>query len=141
MRGGKRPRSGRPKGSPNKATAQLQAVIAASGRTPLEIMLESARWAYAQATQLSERLVEAEATLDTAELFSQMLRLRQSAVEWAHFAAPYVHPRLAAVAHRHAHEDGSPVKPIVNVYIDGVPQGDHRGSLSEPDDDIPDRRH
>jgi len=37
---------GRKKGTPNKATTERQAQVAATGKTPLEIMLENARWAY-----------------------------------------------------------------------------------------------
>jgi len=117
----KRPRSGRPKGSPNKASAELQAAIAASGKTPLEIMLENARWAYAKARELTERLADAEPSLATSELFNQMLRFREFACEWAHMAAPYVHPRLAAVAHRHTNPDGTPIAPTVNIIIEGDP--------------------
>ena len=61
--------------------------------------------------------------------------------EWAHLAAPYVHPRLAAVAHRHTNADGRPAKPIVNVYIHGNPRPEGAGPLSDPGDDIPDRRY
>jgi phage terminase large subunit len=42
-RGGKRPGAGRPKGSPNKASAAKAAEIAASGLTPLEYMLQVLR--------------------------------------------------------------------------------------------------
>jgi hypothetical protein len=70
-----------------------------------------------------------------------MIRLRELAVEWAHLAAPYVHPRLAAVAHRHALEDGGPVQPIVRVYIHGNPQVESAGLMRDPGDNIPDRRH
>ena len=130
--------STRRKGTREAFQAIKDAGFAASGRTPLEIMLESARWAYAQATQLTEQLAEADPSLNTAELLREITRFRGLAVAWANCAAAYCHPRLAAVAHRHAHEDGSPVKPIVNVYIDGVPQGDHRGPLGEPGDNIAD---
>jgi hypothetical protein len=54
---------GRGKGTPNKATAERQAAIAASGKTPLEIMLENTRWAYAEAIQLTERLADAVITV------------------------------------------------------------------------------
>jgi hypothetical protein len=140
MRGGKRPRSGRPKGSPNKATAERQAAIAASGWTPLDIILENARWAHAQATQLSEQLAKAEPS-QSAELFREIIRFRGLAVEWARFAAPYCHPRLAPVAHRHTNANGRPAQPVVNVYIHGNPRPEGAGLLSEPGDNIPDRRH
>lgn len=72
MRGGKRPGAGRPPGAVNKATAQRQAEIAASGVTPLEYMLAIMR---DEAADEAKRLDAAKA------------------------AAPYVHPRLAAVEH------------------------------------------
>src|ERR1700730_16213205 len=146
MRGGKRPRSGRPKGSPNKATAERQSAVAASVIPPLAIMvenarwIENARWAHAEA-KLTERLLEAEPPLDRVELFNQMLRLRQAAVEWARMAAPYVHPRLAAVAHRYTNPHGRPAQPIVNVSIHGNPRPEGARLLREPGDNIPDRRH
>ena len=104
-------------------------------------MLESARWAHAQANQLTEELAQAEPSLDTVGLFTQMLRLREAAVAWAHMAAPYVHPRLAAVAHRYTNPDGRPAQPIVNVFIHGNPRPEGAGPLSEPGDNIPDRRY
>lgn len=63
---------GRAKGTPNKASAEREAEIAASGLTPLDYMLG-------------------------------ILRDENAAVErrddMAKAAAPYVHPRLAAVEH------------------------------------------
>jgi hypothetical protein len=139
MRGGKRPRSGRPKGSPNKATAERQAAVSASGITPLAIMVENARWAYAEAARLTERLVGSEPSLDTLDLLREIIRFRGLAVEWAHMAAPYVHPRLAAVAHRHTNLDGSPVRPVVNVIIHGVAPETPRFAETVPS--ISDKRH
>jgi hypothetical protein len=63
---------GRSKGTPNKATAEKAAEVAASGLSPLDFML---------------RLMRDE---------EQPLNLRADA---AKNAAPYVHPRLAAVEH------------------------------------------
>jgi hypothetical protein len=135
---------GRRKGTPNRATSERQAAVAASGITPLAIMMESARWAHAQATQLTEELAEAEPSLETEELFTRMMRLRHAAVAWAHCAAPYVHPRLAAIAHKLANSDGSPVRPTVNVYIDGEPLRDNepeRLALAETGPSSSDKRH
>jgi hypothetical protein len=70
--GGARPGAGRPKGVPNRATAKREAEIAASGLTPLDYMLSLLR----------------DETLDTETRF-----------EAAKGAAPFVHPRLAAVEH------------------------------------------
>lgn len=78
---GKPKTGGRQKGAANKATAQRQAEVAASGLTPLDYMLAILR---DEALDESKRLDAAKA------------------------AAPYVHPRLAAVEHSgtltHNHE-------------------------------------
>lgn len=68
QRGGARPGAGRPKGAPNKATAEREQQIAASGLTPLDYMLSILR----------------NEENDEAKRF-----------EAAKAAAPYVHPRLA----------------------------------------------
>jgi len=69
-RGGKRDNAGRKKGVPNKASAERQAEIAASGITPLEYML----------TVLRDETKPIETRMDAAKA-----------------AAPFVHPKLAAV--------------------------------------------
>jgi hypothetical protein len=68
-----------------------------------------------------------------------MMHFRQLAVEWAHMAAPYVHPRLAAVAHRYTNPDGSPVGPRVNVIIHGAAPETPRFAETVPS--ISDKRH
>ena len=69
---------GRRKGTPNKATAVRQAEISASGTTPLDFMLEVMR---DDQNDLATRL--------------------DAAVK----AAPYVHPKLAAIDHSHQGPD------------------------------------
>ena len=70
--GGKRPGAGRPKGSKDKITKKREAAISSSGLTPLQYLLSIIR--------------------DTTQ--------EQSArVDAAKAAAPYVHPRLAAIEH------------------------------------------
>lgn len=86
--GGKREGAGRKKGVPNKANAERQAEIAASGLTPLDYMLGILR--------------------DT----NQTAENRAWAAEKA---APYVHPKLAAIAHTGA--NGGDIK--INVTIGG----------------------
>ncbi len=78
-RGGSRAGAGRKAGAPNKATAERQAEVAASGLTPLEYMLQIMRD--------EERLPDVR--LDAAKA-----------------AAPYVHPKLAAVEMNHSGEVG-----------------------------------
>ena len=74
---------GRKKGTPNKATAQVAADIAATGETPLEFMLKRMR----------------------DEAADPMLRF-----EAAKAAAPYVHPKLAAI--EHTGKDGGPIETV-----------------------------
>lgn len=88
--GGKREGAGRPKGKPNKANFARQAKIAAEGITPLDYMLEVLR---AEDKTHAERMDAAKA------------------------AAPYVHPKLAAVEH----------SGLVNVV-------NHEAALDELDD-------
>jgi hypothetical protein len=45
---------GRKKGTPNKATAAMAAAVAATGKAPLEVMIENMRHFYAAATSTSE---------------------------------------------------------------------------------------
>lgn len=80
-RGGARPGSGRKKGSPNKKTAALVAAVEASGITPLDYMLDLMR----DGSQPPDIRFEA-----------------------AKAAAPYVHPKLAAV--EHTGKDGEPIE-------------------------------
>jgi hypothetical protein len=70
MRGGKRARAGRPPGTLNKKTAELVAVVEATGETPLDYMLRVMR----DTSQPHERRDEMAAK-----------------------AAPYVHARLSNI--------------------------------------------
>lgn len=79
--GGKRPGAGRPKGVPNKATKERQARIAEGGETPLDYMIRVMR----------------DPTAD-----------KERRDKMAAAAAPYVHPRLAAV--EHTGKDGGPIE-------------------------------
>jgi hypothetical protein len=108
-------RGGRKKGTPNKATtaAAIQAEIAASGELPLDFMLRVMRD-------------------ETAE------PARRAAMAKA--AAPYVHARLAAVAHRHTNADGSPFGPtIINQYIEQ--RRPEAPAPAETGSGVSDRRH
>lgn len=79
-RGGKREGAGRKEGVPNKASAAREAEVKASGLTPLDYMLTMLRDENAPP---ADRMWAAEK------------------------AAPYVHPKLAAI--EHTGKDGSPV--------------------------------
>ncbi len=80
IKGGQRPGAGRKKGVPNKRTAAVQKAVAKSGLTPLGYMIARLR--------------------DEKE----DPKVRR---EMAQAAAPYVHPRLSAVAH--SGPDGGPI--------------------------------
>lgn len=71
-RGGARTGAGRRTGAPNKASAAKAAEVAASGLTPLDYMLNTMR----------DEGKPADVRLDAAKS-----------------AAPYVHPKLAAIEH------------------------------------------
>lgn len=88
MRGGKRQGAGRKKGSRNKASAAREAAVAASGLTPLDLMLSLMR--------------------DE----TQPLAVR---IEIARAAAPYVHPRFAAI--EHAGKSGRPIEHVIRAVI------------------------
>lgn len=93
-------RGGRQKGVPNKKSAALQAKVAETGMTPLDVMLDNMRFAYGEAGELLNNLLKVRvATGEDIDEFKSMVRFRQIAQECAKDAAPYLHPRLAAVEH------------------------------------------
>jgi hypothetical protein len=100
-RGGRRPGSGRPKGSATKKTREIADRAAEEGVTPLEFMLNVMR-------------SEPPPDLEGNALVAAMgLRF-----EAAKAAAPYMHPRLAAVEHTGADgKDLIPSAPIINVTV------------------------
>ena len=81
MRGGKRSGAGRRKGAPNKATAARQATISASGEAPLDYMIRIMR--------------DESAPVERRD-------------EMAKAAAPYVHPKLAAIEYAGTLSDKPP---------------------------------
>jgi hypothetical protein len=87
-RGGRRPNSGRKPGSATKRTREIADRAAAAGVTPLEVMLEA--------------MNKCRAAGDI-----------EKAAGFAKDAAPYMHPRLAAVEHSGA--DGGPFEAKVDV--------------------------
>ena len=87
-RGGARPNAGRKKNAPNKASALREARIAASGVTPLDVMIMDMRFHY-------DLYQEALAKQDIATAKVELKEARDAAKD----AAPYTHPRLAAIEH------------------------------------------
>lgn len=100
MRGGRRPGSGRPKGSKDgtgsraariELTKQIAARAATEGVMPLEVMLSAMREAWAADE-------------------------RDKAVSYAEKAAPYLHAKLANVQH-----SGDADNPLAVAVMTGVP--------------------
>src|SRR6516165_2840751 len=81
---------GRRKGTPNRKTAEMRAEMVATGEMPLAYMMRIMR---DPTTEPHRRDAMAKA------------------------AAPYVHPTLAAVAHKHLDAKGRPIAPTVIVTI------------------------
>lgn len=98
QRGGKRPGAGRKKGAVTKRTQEITAAALAEGLTPLDYLLKVMR---------NEKEDEAR-RLDAAKA-----------------AAPYVHPRLAAVEH-----SGNAEKPLTMQVVTGVPREEYEQPLS-----------
>ena len=112
-RGGARPNAGRKPGSLTTKTREVAERVMATGKTPLEIMIENMH-------HFQQVALDAEATLEglTAEEFAGQVAadatpedqfkfllatvkktagLRQMAQDAARDAAPYVHPKLNSV--------------------------------------------
>lgn len=100
-RGGARLGAGRKRGSATKRTREIADKAAENGITPLEFMLDVMRKPYPE---------DADATVKASY---DAMRF-----EAAKAAAPYVHPRLAAV--EHTGKDGGPVQVerIERVVVD-----------------------
>ena len=98
---------GRQAGTPNKASAARQAEVAASGVTPLEVMLANMRFHHRHAEELLELLSAAEGPEAKIQILGEASRHRQMAQACAKDAANYVHPKLASVQH-----GGDPDNPL-----------------------------
>lgn len=100
--GGKRDGAGRRKGSAHVKTRKVADRLASDdGATPLDVMVGAMRIMWAKA----------EALKDKPEREAERLDYAVQASELASKAAPYIHPRLAAVEHL-----GNEAKPLqVNI--------------------------
>jgi hypothetical protein len=92
--GGSRPGAGRPKGATTRRTQEI-AAKEFEKVTPLEVMLANMRFAHERAEEVAKVVAGGSADPDTLK---ELLRLRQMAQDCAKDAAPYMHPRLNAVA-------------------------------------------
>lgn len=89
-RGGNRPGSGRKRGVPNKASAERQRRVAATGLTPLDYMLKVMRDEKAESSRRDDM---------------------------AKAAAPYVHPKLASM--QHTGRNGGPIQTVDLTKLSG----------------------
>lgn len=96
-RGGRRTGAGRKPGSATKKTREIADKAAAEGVTPLEYMLQVMR----RPTDHEDPKVA--------------IAREAMAFEAAKAAAPYMHPRLAAV--EHTGEDGGPLRHAIEMHI------------------------
>lgn len=95
--GGARPGSGRKKGSKSTKTREIAERAAASGISPLEVMIETMRHFY----DLAQKALS-----DT-----EKAKWLSSASEHAHDAAPFMHPRLQPVDGRGSTDQ------VINIII------------------------
>lgn len=116
-RGGARPGSGRKKGSATKRTREIADRAAEEGITPLEYMLQVMRQEPSEELEAREML--------------QAITLR---FEAAKAAAPYIHPRLAAV--EVTGENGGPIKSenATSLNVSGLSPEQLRAIASIPVD-------
>lgn len=96
---------GRQKGTPNMATARRQAEVAASGETPLDALIKKMRYHL--------KLFEGEVAKGEEADGKALALAMDKAAEAARDAAPYVHPRLAAVQHTGAND--GPIEHALNL--------------------------
>lgn len=120
--GGKRVGAGRRQGSLAKRTREVAEKAVAEGKTPLEVMLDNMRH-FQQVALDAETVLEGltvaeftgKVTVETPEeqfkaLLAQVKKtagFRQMAQECARDAAPFMHPKLAAIEHTGA--NGGPI--------------------------------
>ena len=109
--------AGRKKGTPNKKTLERMA------------------------REDAAKLLEAKALENELPLGYMLRTMRDPTVEphrWdtmAKAAAPYVHPTLAAVAHKHLDAKGHPIAPVVTVTVMRAPPETPRLTVKGPEDD------
>lgn len=126
-RGGTREGAGRPKGALTVRTRKIAERALATGKTPLEVMVENMRHFQQVAFDAeavlagmkSDDLVQGSAEDQFRALLAEVKKaagLRQMAQECARDAAPYIHPRLSTVAH--TGEDGGPVQVSVVKFTE-----------------------
>ncbi len=107
-RGGKREGAGRKPNALTKKTRKIAEAVAAEGLSPLEVMIDNMRFAHQGAEGFLRKLIDSETPIEGFDAYKEMLKLRDLAQECAKDAAPYMHPRLAAIEHTGA--NGGPIE-------------------------------
>lgn len=114
--GGARKGAGRKTGSATKRTREIADKAAASGVTPLDVMLDNMVFAHSHAATLLGKLLDAGAEVpDGFDSLKELLRYRTLAQEAAKDAAPYIHPKLQAI--EHTGKDGGPLETISRIEL------------------------
>ena len=106
--GGARKGAGRKKGSATAKTRAIADKAASEGVTPLEVMLDVMRFHYAIAQSEIAKGAEGEAM--SPKVIADALVLAKDA---AKDAAPYIHPRLAAVDLKAEHSVSDPLAELI----------------------------
>ena len=104
---------GRKQGTPNKACAAKAAAIAASGLTPLDFAIATMR-RYAAKAEAWEQIADDETATpsERAEAAKTAREYTQFAMDAAKTAAPYIHPKLAAIAPPEPGQQIAPLPPV-----------------------------
>ena len=117
-RGGARKGAGRKAGSATQKTREIADKAAAAGITPLEVMLENMDFAHSKASTLLQTIIDSGADVPEGfDQFKELLRFRSIAQECAKDAAPYIHPKLAAI--EHTGKDGGAIDHSLTVQFVG----------------------
>lgn len=105
--GGKRPGSGRKKGTANVKTREIADKAIQEGTTPLEVMLKAMRGFVA----FAEKMVAENNEVGALNAYTEAAKVAKD-------AAPYIHPRLAAI--EHTGKDGeslAAMTPVINLTV------------------------
>jgi hypothetical protein len=79
----------------------------ATGKSMLQIMVESVRWMDDQIQGLIDRLAEVSG--------AESVQLRAISHQMAARAAPFFHPQLADIKHDHRSVDGKTIRPVIEI--------------------------
>lgn len=96
-KGGKRAGAGRKPGALTQRTREIAEKTAATGLTPLEVMVKAMREADERADELRALAEKEKDPKERLALAGAAVRLRAQAADVAQSAAPYMHPRLQSI--------------------------------------------